>query len=80
MECDEKYRYYIANPNELADHSIESWLLSTMTVSVALADSTTVKNRIVLEDNIKSFGSYDVKCKLGYEISGTVNVVVTEDK
>ena len=50
MECDEKYRYYIANPNELADHSIESWLLSTMTVSVALADSTTVKDRIVLEN------------------------------
>ena len=50
MECDEKYRYHIANPNELADHSIESWLLSTMTVSVALADSTTVKDRIVLEN------------------------------
>ena len=49
MECDEKYRYYFANPCELADHSIESWLLSTMTVNVALADSQTVKDRIVLE-------------------------------
>ena len=49
MECDEKYRYYFANPGELADHSIESWLLSTMTVNVALADSQTVKDRIVLE-------------------------------
>ena len=50
MDCDEKYQYYFANPSELADHSIESWLLSTMTVNVALADSQTVKNRIVLEN------------------------------
>lgn len=49
MKCDEKYQYYFANPNELADHSIESWLLSTMTVNVALADSQTVKDHIVLE-------------------------------
>jgi predicted DNA-binding transcriptional regulator YafY len=50
MECDEKYQYYFVNPNELTDHSIESWLLSTMTVNVALADSQTVKERIVLEN------------------------------
>ena len=50
MECDEKFRYYFSNPGELSDHSIESWLLSTMTVNVALADSTTVKDRIVLEN------------------------------
>ena len=33
MECDEKYQYYFSNPGELADHSIESWLLSTMTAN-----------------------------------------------
>ena len=37
------------------------------------------KNRIVLEENIKSFGSYDVKCKLGYENSGTTYVLVIEE-
>ncbi len=37
------------------------------------------KNRIVLEDNIKSYGSYEVKCKLGYEISGTIHVLVIEE-
>ena len=37
---------------------------------------TLEKNRIVLEENIKSFGSYDVKCKLGYEISGVIKVTV----
>ena len=37
------------------------------------------KNRIVLEENIKSFGSYEVKCKLGHEISGTIHLVVTEE-
>ena len=28
----------------------------------------------------KAFGSYEVKCKLGYEVSGTVHVIVTEEK
>lgn len=37
------------------------------------------KNRIVLDENIKNFGSYDVKCKLGYEISGTIHVLVIEE-
>lgn len=37
------------------------------------------KNKLVLDDTIKSFGSYQVKCKLGHEISGIVNVVVTEE-
>jgi len=36
------------------------------------------KNKIVLDENIKTFGSYDVKCKLGFEISGVIHVIVTE--
>ena len=36
------------------------------------------KNKLVLEEHIKSFGAYTVKAKLGHEISGLVNVVVTE--
>ena len=37
------------------------------------------KNRIVLDDNIKSFGSYEVKCRLGHEISGTIHLMVVEE-
>ena len=36
------------------------------------------KNKIVQDEHIKSFGSYEVKCKLGFEISGTINVLVVE--
>ena len=36
------------------------------------------KNKIVQEEHIKSFGPYEIKCKLGFEISGTINVLVTE--
>ena len=36
------------------------------------------KNKIVQSEPIKTFGSYEVKAKLGYEISGTVNVLVIE--
>ncbi len=38
------------------------------------------KNKIVQGEPIKAFGSYSVKCKLGHEISGTINLVVTEAK
>ena len=38
------------------------------------------KNKIVQSEPIKTFGSYQVKAKLGYEVSGTVNVLVIEDK
>ena len=36
------------------------------------------KNKIIQADPIKTFGSYQVKAKLGYEVSGTVNVLVIE--
>jgi len=36
------------------------------------------KNKIVQAEPIKSFGSYTVKAKLGFEISGNINVLVVE--
>ena len=36
--------------------------------------------KLVLDEPIKSFGSYQVKAKLGFEISGTVYVIHTEEK
>ena len=36
------------------------------------------KNRIVQSEPIKSFGSYEVKCKFGYGIDGTVQLLVIE--
>ncbi len=38
------------------------------------------KSKIVLSDPIKSFGSFEVKCKLGSEVSGAINLLVIEDK
>ena len=38
------------------------------------------KNKLVQSEPIKSFGSFDVKCKLGYEVSGKISVLVTEKK
>ena len=37
------------------------------------------KNRIVQGEPIKAFGSYTLKAKLGYEISGDINLIVTEE-
>ncbi len=50
-------------------------------VSEALAAQHGVnipKARLVLEEPIKSCGGYQIKAKLGYEVTGTVNVIVTE--
>ena len=52
-------------------------------IAAALAEqfSLTIDGKkLVLEQPIKSFGSYEVKAKLGYEISGLVNVLVCEAK
>ena len=36
--------------------------------------------KLVIDEPIKSFGSYQVKARLGYEINGLVNVLVIEEK
>ena len=38
------------------------------------------KSKIVLSEPIKSFGAFEVKCKLGSEVSGVINLLVIEDK
>ena len=50
-------------------------------VSEALAAQHGVnipKARLVLDEPIKACGGYQIKAKLGYEVVGTVNVLVTE--
>ena len=52
-------------------------------ITAALAEqfSLTIDGKkLVLEQPIKSIGSYEVKAKLGYEVSGTVYVLVIEEK
>lgn len=52
-------------------------------IAAALAEqfSLTIDGKkLVLEQPIKSFGSYEVRAKLGYEVSGTVYVLVIEEK
>lgn len=38
------------------------------------------KAKIVQDEPIKAFGTYELKCKLGYEVLGNLNVVVAEEK
>ena len=39
---------------------------------------TVEKNRLVQAEPIKAFGNYEVKCKFGFGIDGTVNLLVIE--
>ena len=38
------------------------------------------KQKLVLDEPIKAYGTYQVKAKLGFEVSGTVHVAVYEEK
>ena len=38
------------------------------------------KSKIVQDEPIKTFGSFQLKVKLGYEVTGTVYVLVAEEK
>ena len=57
------------------------------TTGAAIADALQAQHgltidgkKLVLDQPIKSFGSYEVKARLGYEVSGTVYVHVIEEK
>ena len=38
------------------------------------------KQKIVMDEPIKAFGTYELKAKLGYEVTGTIYVLVVEEK
>ena len=38
------------------------------------------KQKIVQAEPIKAFGSFEVKVKLGHEVSGTIHLLVTEER
>ena len=81
IDCDKTtYQYYIGNPDILDDDTIGRWLLSTLTVHGVLADSTAVKDRVVLEDvpagleylaSIISAIKASRRIRLGYRKFGT---------
>ena len=57
--------------------------ITTQEISDALKEQYGVeipRQKLVLQDPIKSFGNFEVKAKLGFEISGTVYVAVYEKK
>ena len=55
--------------------------VTTQEISEALKEQMNIdvdKRKIVLDEAIKNVGTYTVKCKLGYEVSGTITVEVVE--
>ena len=56
--------------------------VTTKEISDALQEQfqlNIAKTKLVQDEPIKSFGAYQIKCKLGYEVTGTVNVLVIEE-
>ena len=57
--------------------------ITTQEISDALKEQYDLeipRQKLVLQDPIKSFGNFEVKAKLGYEVSGVVYVSVYEQK
>ena len=57
--------------------------VTTKEIAAALQEQYGVEidsKKLVLEEPIKAFGAYQVKARLGYEISGTVYLMVTESR
>ena len=57
--------------------------VTSQEISDALRDQYGIeieKQKIVQAEPIKSYGSYEVKCKFGYEINGVIHLLVLEDK
>ena len=57
--------------------------VTTKEIAEALAQQYQLdvpKQKLVLDEPIKAFGSYQVKAKLGFEVNGTVYVSVFEEK
>ena len=55
--------------------------VTSQEISAALKEQHSIeieKNKIVQAEPIKTFGAYQIKAKLGYEVSGTINVLVIE--
>ena len=44
-----EYRYYIENTDDINHNGLRSWIYNTFTVSNALANSQSIKDRILLE-------------------------------
>lgn len=51
IECDrhDGYRYYIGNERVLKGNTIQNWILSTMSVSNTISESSSLQDRILLE-------------------------------
>ena len=51
INCDrlDGYRYFIGNEDVLSDESLQSWMLSTLSVSYEMEESLSIQNRIMME-------------------------------
>lgn len=51
IECDRRndYSYHIINDEVLSDHSIQNWMLSTLSIGGLFSDCNSIQDRILLE-------------------------------
>ena len=74
---------YILDCYDSATFLVADAQLSILEVAEALQEQYGIaieKNRIEEDEPIKSFGAYELKCRLGHEVTGTIHLVVTELK
>ncbi|MCR5158762.1 MAG: WYL domain-containing protein [Prevotella sp.] len=50
IKCDKNHKYYIGNEYVLRDDSVQNWMLSTLSVSNMIGESSSLYHRILLEN------------------------------
>ena len=50
IDCDKNHKYYIGNEDVLQEDSVQNWMLSTLSVSNMVGESSSLYHRILLEN------------------------------
>ena len=50
IDCDKNHKYYIGNEDVLREDSVQNWMLSTLSVSNMVGESSSLYHRILLEN------------------------------
>ena len=84
IECNRSngYFYYISNKHVLEDDTIQSWMLSTLTVSNRIHESKSLYKRVLLEDapnepwllSVMDGMRMEVKLEIGYRKYGIITI------
>ena len=62
IECDKSYHYYIDNPKSICDDTLESWMLSTLTIGDWTDVSSSATSALVARNRRRNCRHWPLNC------------------